>query len=49
MMILKVSDSFFAYTTTSLSLTASESGSEDNNTEESDDNQYTDVHLAATA
>ena len=46
---IKDSDSFFAYTTTSLSLTASESGSEDNNTEESDDNQYTDVHLAATA
>ena len=30
-------------------MTASESGSEDNNTEKSDDNQYTDVHLAATA
>ena len=30
-------------------MTASESGSEDSNTEESDDNQYTDVHLAATA
>ena len=30
-------------------MTASESGSEDNNSELSDDNQYTDVHLAATA
>ena len=46
---VKDSDSFFAYTTTSSSLTASESGPEDNNTKESDDNQYTDVHLAATA
>ena len=46
---LKDLDSFFANTITSSSLTASESGSEDNNTEEIDDNQYTHVHLAATA
>ncbi|XP_065683557.1 uncharacterized protein LOC136096349 [Hydra vulgaris] len=43
------SDSFVAYTTMSSSLNVSESGSEDNNTEESDDDQLTDVHLAATA
>ena len=35
---IKDSDSFFAYTTTPPSLTASESGSEDKNTEKRDDN-----------
>ncbi|XP_065654684.1 uncharacterized protein LOC136081305 [Hydra vulgaris] len=46
---IEVSDPFSAYTISSLSLTASESSSEDNNTKESDGNQFTDVYLATTA